>query len=147
MQRRTAHDSRRSLRLLALTAKCQAATAAGAANINYVTRLGRPVARVEGGGQGFRRAVAAGSTPIGGGQLLAAFDAGANDGPWHRPDDARKASGVVRYSRGDATNGLVASLMGYDARWNSTDQVPQRAVCAGLIDRFGAIDDTDGGDG
>src|SRR5262245_7981960 len=36
--------------------------------------------------------------------------------------------------------------MGYGARWNSTDQVPQRAIDKGLIGRFGAIDNTDGGD-
>ena len=35
--------------------------------------------------------------------------------------------------------------MGYSAGWNSTDQIPQRAVDAGLIDRFGSIDPTDGG--
>ncbi|MDB6000142.1 MAG: TonB-dependent receptor, partial [Rhizobacter sp.] len=31
------------------------------------------------------------------------------------------------------------------ARWNATDQIPQRAVDAGLIDRFGSLDTTDGG--
>ena len=31
-------------------------------------------------------------------------------------------------------------------KWNSTDQVPQRAIDSGLIDRFGALDPTDGGD-
>jgi hypothetical protein len=35
--------------------------------------------------------------------------------------------------------------MGYDARWNSTDQVPERALAPGGISRFGAIDPTDGG--
>src|SRR5207248_11729814 len=29
--------------------------------------------------------------------------------------------------------------------WNSTDQIPRRAVESGLIDRFGAIDPTTGG--
>ena len=32
------------------------------------------------------------------------------------------------------------TAMGYAARWNSTDQIPQRAVDEGLIGRFGAID-------
>ena len=30
-------------------------------------------------------------------------------------------------------------------KWNSTDQIPDRAVSEGLIDRFGAIDPSDGG--
>ena len=36
--------------------------------------------------------------------------------------------------------------MGYRATWDATDQIPQRAVEQGLIDRFGALDTTDGGD-
>jgi outer membrane receptor protein involved in Fe transport len=35
--------------------------------------------------------------------------------------------------------------MGYHGEWNSTDQIAQRAVASGLVDRFGAIDSTDGG--
>jgi outer membrane receptor protein involved in Fe transport len=35
--------------------------------------------------------------------------------------------------------------MAYSAGWNSTDQIPQRAVDQGIIDRFGAIDPSDGG--
>lgn len=34
--------------------------------------------------------------------------------------------------------------MAYDAKWTSTDQIPQRAIDAGL-DRFGSLDPTDGG--
>jgi outer membrane receptor protein involved in Fe transport len=35
--------------------------------------------------------------------------------------------------------------MAYKADWNSTDQIPRRAVDEGLIGRFGAIDPSDGG--
>jgi hypothetical protein len=35
--------------------------------------------------------------------------------------------------------------MAYKADWSSTDQIPRRAVDAGLIGRFGAIDPTVGG--
>ena len=35
--------------------------------------------------------------------------------------------------------------MGYSEGWNSTDQIPQRAVDSGLIGLFCAIDLTDGG--
>lgn len=33
----------------------------------------------------------------------------------------------------------------YDASWNSADQIPQRAVDSGLIDPFGSLDTTVGG--
>ena len=36
--------------------------------------------------------------------------------------------------------------MAYHGRWNSTDQIPERAVDEGRIGRFDAIDDTDGGE-
>ena len=36
--------------------------------------------------------------------------------------------------------------MGYRGTWNSTDQIPRRAVTSGAIGRFGDIDPTDGGE-
>jgi outer membrane receptor protein involved in Fe transport len=119
---------------------------AGSANINYASVLDKPLARVGGGGEGFGRAVVAASPSAGSGHLLAAFETEHNDGPWDKPDNYRKVNGVLRYSRGDAVNGLSATGMGYRATWHSTDQVPQRAIDQGIIGRFGAVDPSDGGD-
>ncbi|MCC7243311.1 MAG: TonB-dependent receptor [Acidobacteria bacterium] len=119
---------------------------AGAATITYANSLAAPLVRVTGGGQGFGRAVVAGSRAAGGGTMLAAFEVQGNDGPWVRPDRFRKVNGVVRFSRGDALNGIAATGMGYRGTWNSTDQVPERAVDTGLIGRFGTLDPSDGGD-
>ncbi len=118
---------------------------AGSANINYANSLGGPIVRVGGGGQGFGRAVVAVSPSVGRGHLLAALEVQQNDGPWERPDDFRKLNGLLRYSRGDALNGSAITFMGYDGKWNSTDQVPERAIDSGTLDRLGTIDDTDGG--
>ncbi len=119
---------------------------AGSANITYVNLLDRPIVDVTGGQDGFARALVAVAPAVGDGHLLAAVEVGHNDGPWTRPDDLRKYNGLVRFSRGDALSGLVLTAMGYQASWDSTDQVPARAVDAGLIDRFGHLDSTDGGD-
>lgn len=118
---------------------------AGSANINYASTLEAPIVRVGGGGKGYARALVAASPRAGDGHLLAALEVEHNDGPWDRPDDYKKLNGVVRYSRGDTVNGLSITGMGYRSTWNSTDQVPLRAIEEGLIDRFGAIDNTDGG--
>ena len=118
---------------------------AAAANINYTNSLGQPLVRVGGGGQGFGRALVAASPSVGRGHLLAAVEVQQNDGPWERPDDFRKINGLLRYSRGDALNGSAFTFMGYDGKWNSTDQIPARAIDSGALDRFGTIDDTDGG--
>jgi len=39
----------------------------------------------------------------------------------------------------------VSTVAACDGKWNSTDQVPERAVDDGDISRFGAIDPSDGG--
>jgi hypothetical protein len=120
-------------------------SAAGAANINYVNQLERPIARVSFGGQGWGRVLAAASPRVGSGHLLGAIEISHNDGPWERPDDYQKANGVVRYSRGDVRNGYSVIGMFYRARWDATDQIPDRAVASGALSRFGHIDPTDGG--
>jgi len=118
---------------------------AGASSINYATELDRPVVSLEFGGYGFGRGLFAGSRRIGTGQLLGAFELSTNDGPWTVPDAYQKLNGVVRYTRGDAVNGLSLTAMGYHGTWNATEASPERAVESGLIPRFGSIDDTDGG--
>ncbi len=87
----------------------------------------------------------AGSPELAGGTLLYALETMRNDGPWTRPDDYRKLNGVLRYSRGFANNGWSVTAMAYRGKWNATDQIPLRAVEAGTLGRFDAIDDTDGG--
>ena len=51
----------------------------------------------------------------------------------------------MRYSEGDTANGFNLTAMAYRAKWNSTDQIAQRAVNSGALGRFDAIDPTDGG--
>ena len=58
------------------------------------------------GSFGYRRGVAAGSTAVGAGTLLAAIEGVKYDGPWDVPDNVRKINGVLRYSQGTATDGL-----------------------------------------
>ncbi len=120
-------------------------SAAGAANINYVNVLERPIVFLSGGSDSWGRVLAAGSPRLNNGFLLAAVELTHNDGPWVLGDDYRRGNGVLRYSRGDARNGFSVTSMGYWADWNSTDQVPDRAIASGLITRFGNIDATDKG--
>jgi hypothetical protein len=121
-------------------------TTAGSATITYTNSLARPLVRAAAGGQGFGRALVAASTAAGQGTLLGAVEAQHNDGPWHQPDDFEKINALVRYSRGDALNGFSLTAMGYRGTWNSTDQVPARAIEDGRIGRFGTVDGTDGGE-
>jgi TonB dependent receptor/TonB-dependent Receptor Plug Domain len=119
-------------------------TAAGTIAFSTVDRL-QPFAKLEVGEFGFRRAVIGGSTALGGGNLLVATDAQTYDGPGALEEDLERFAGLLKFSgqSGEAIYSLA--LNAYDARWTSTDQVPERAVRSGLIDRFGFIDDDLGG--
>ncbi|MGH6863164.1 MAG: TonB-dependent receptor, partial [Methylocella sp.] len=63
--------------------------------------------------------------------------------PWMHGDDLKKLNGVLRYTQGNALNGFSLTGMAYGAHWNSTDQIPERAVP--FIGLFGSLDPTDGG--
>ncbi|HEY6240060.1 MAG TPA: TonB-dependent receptor [Burkholderiales bacterium] len=117
----------------------------GAADIDYYTKMPSGVASLSLGSYRYERAMAANSFDAGPGHLLYGFELLHNDGPWVNPEDYRKLNGVLRFSHGTNADGYTVSLMGYDGKWNSTDQIAQRAVDEGLIPRFGAIDPTDGG--
>ena len=86
-----------------------------------------------------------GSADVGEGlKLLGAVELLRNDGPWVVPEHLRKTNAVLTLSDGTRAEGWSTSLMAYEARWDSTDQIPQRAIDAGL-DRFGSLDPTSGG--
>ncbi len=118
---------------------------AGAVRASYLSILGRPLLKLEGGEGGYERALLAASPRLGSGHLLGAVELVHKDGPWVNPDDYRRLNAALRYSRGDATNGFSVTGLYYDADWSSTDQIPRRAVEEGSLDRFGAIDPSDGG--
>jgi hypothetical protein len=118
---------------------------AGSASLTYANRLVQDIATVTLGQHGFVRTALAGSPSVAGGSLLYALDLLHNDSPFTHPDDYRKANGVLRYSRGYANNGWSATAMAYHGQWNATDQIPERAVSAGALGRFDALDPTDGG--
>jgi len=118
---------------------------AGAAYIDYFHKLESPYAQVSIGENNFRRALLAGSPNLNGGALLYALEWSGNDGPWQLPEGLSKLNGLLRYSRGTRDNGWSVAVMAYQADWDSTDQVPQRAIDSGLISRYGNLDPTDGG--
>lgn len=104
------------------------------------------IADVSFGQNGCRRAAVAISSPAGDGNLLYAFEARHNDGPFVHPDNYGKINAVLRYSQGDTGEGFSVTGMAYKAKWNATDQITQRAVASQLISsRFDAIDPSDGG--
>ena len=120
---------------------------AGAVSVNYANALPQGIASIGVGQNGFKRVLLADSPGVASGNLLYALELEHNDGPFVHPDDYRKINGVLRFSEGDLAQGFNVTAMGYKAKWNSTDQIPQRAIGSGFISgRFDAIDPTDGGE-
>ena len=124
---------------------------AGAADIRYRNSLDAPFAQLTLGQNGYRRGLAGGSAEATPGiTLLGAIELMQNDGPWTVPEGLRRANGLISASTGTAARGWTASLMGYDARWTATDQVPQRLIDGGRYQgrpfgRFDSLDPSDGG--
>lgn len=120
---------------------------AGSASFTTMDTLDRTVIELGAGKDGFGRLLAAGSTDVGNGDLLLAADAQVYDGPWKDiNEDVRRISVLGRYGWDAGENRFSVTLMAYRNEWNSADQIPQRAVDQGLIDRLGSIDTTVGGE-
>ncbi|MFZ6800658.1 TonB-dependent receptor [Undibacterium sp. Di24W] len=121
-------------------------SSAGSAAITYANRLSRNIASATLGENNFARTLLAGSPDFATGSFLYALELMRNDGPFTRPDDFKKVNAVMRYSEGFANNGFNLTAMLYRGSWNSTDQIPQRALRDGtLSNRLDTIDKTDGG--
>ncbi|WP_243655587.1 TonB-dependent receptor [Roseateles saccharophilus] len=126
-------------------------SAAGSADVAYRTTLEAPFAQATLGGEGYRRLLGAGSAAVAGGNtLLGALEVMRDDGPWTLKEGLRRTNGLLTLAGGSSAAGWSTSLMGYDAHWTSTDQVPQRLISAGSylgrpFGRFDAVDPSDGG--
>lgn len=121
-------------------------SAAGSANFRSFDRLARGIAEFAAGSDDFQRGLLADSAPLGAGDLLAAVELFHHDGPWTNPDDFDKINAIARYSRNSADRRFSVAVMGYRGDWNATDQIPRRAVRDGRLDRFDAVDPSDGGE-
>lgn len=119
-------------------------TAAGTVAFTTADTLD-PFAKLEAGAFGFLRGVAGGSTNVGAGDLLIAAEAQLYNGPWVLDEDLERFAGLIKYSTQGDDSSFSVQFNAYDSQWNSTDQVPQRAIDNGLIDRFGNIDPGLGG--
>ncbi|RKS53406.1 outer membrane receptor protein involved in Fe transport [Gillisia mitskevichiae] len=69
-----------------------------------------------------------------------------SDGPFDSPQNFNRINIIGRYNYnliGDQELTITASH--FQSKWDASGQIPQRAIDQNLIGRFGAIDDTEGG--
>nr|WP_295660989.1 TonB-dependent receptor [Polymorphobacter sp.] len=93
----------------------------------------------------YYRVVAGGSRKLGVGDLFVGGEVRYDNGPFEIPGDLRLFNALVKWTGpvGDGT--LRTSLQGYHVDFRSAEQVPQRAIDSGLIDRLGYLDPYLGG--
>lgn len=121
-------------------------SSAGAAHIDYFRKIDGTLTQVTLGQNGYARSLIAGSPELAGGHLLYGLELFHNDGPWQVDEHYRKVNGVLSYSQGTRNNGFSLTGMAYQGSWTSTDQVAQRAITSGAVDRYGSLDPTTGGE-
>ena len=92
------------------------------------------------------RVVSANSFAVGQGNLLFALEHHQTNGQFVLDQDVRKYNGLLKYTGNIGAATTRVTLSAYDSVWISTNQVPQRAVESGQIDRFGFIDPDLGGE-
>jgi TonB dependent receptor/TonB-dependent Receptor Plug Domain len=118
---------------------------AGSYDLYYRNTIA-PTLSISGGDYGYERLFVADSPTIGTGHLLYAVELGHDNGTFDRPDNYRKVNGLLRWSRTyEDASSLFVTAQAYNGTFNSTDQIPERLVERGIIDRDGAVDPTDGG--
>lgn len=68
------------------------------------------------------------------------------DGPFDSPQNFNRINLLGKYSAILENNSSFSILASHFAsKWDASGQIPQRLVDAGLISRFGSVDDTEGG--
>jgi hypothetical protein len=121
-------------------------SSAGTARTSYARAMANQTVKLTVGENDYARLLAFGGVAAADGQLVYALESQQNDGPWQVPEGFDKANGVLKYSGGDPKQGYSLTAMAYEADWTSTDQIPQRLVAEGSVDRYGSLDDSTGGD-
>ncbi|MEN3941503.1 TonB-dependent receptor plug domain-containing protein [Prosthecobacter sp. SYSU 5D2] len=126
---------------------------AGSANFLLWDLMPQNMVRLEFGEYNYYRALIAGSLPVAAAEgqavqqgLTYGLEYNYYDGPWQQPEEFSRWNGILRYFAGDEDNKFSVTFMGYSGTWTSTDQISNRAIRSGLLDRYDTLDPTAGGE-
>jgi outer membrane receptor protein involved in Fe transport len=103
---------------------------AGRSEMRTIDELENNFISVEGGSDGWQRLAVGGSVNVGEGVLTGIAQQNSYDGPWEAPEDLDHKSLWLKYIQGTELGTLSASLSGYSATWNPTEQIPENAIGA-----------------
>jgi len=119
---------------------------AGSAQLRHSDVLNKGTASITFGEDNYQRYLVMDSIISTDSSWTYALEYNKSDGPWSDiNEDLDKTNAVIKHQRPLNDGELSVTFMAYDNSWNSADQIPMRAVESGLIDKFGSIDPTVGG--
>lgn len=121
-------------------------SSAGSADFVLWEALPQGIASVEIGEHNYYRMLLADSFTLGAGTLTLGGEWNTYDGPWEREENFQRWNAFARYFQGDEENSMSITAMGYGGEWDSSDQIPLRAVQNGSLGLFGNLDDSNGGE-
>ena len=121
-------------------------SSAGSAHLKTPDSFDDGLLELGAGENNFYRMLLLDSVPLLDGSASYAMEINGYDGPWSDiKEDVKKYNLMLKYAR-DVGDGVASvSVMAYHNTWHSPDQIPLRAVEAGIIDELGSIDETLGG--
>lgn len=120
-------------------------SSAGSVDFQLYDEVDEGMLNVAIGAFDFYRVLGSSSFDALGGTLMAAADYSVYSGPWDIDEDLEQTKFFLNYKIPIGQAVAEISLLGYSGEWNSTDQIPQRAVSSGLIDELGYLDPDLGG--
>jgi TonB dependent receptor/TonB-dependent Receptor Plug Domain len=123
---------------------------AGAAFMSTYDRLPDSLALVTYGEYDYVRGLAASNIEVGEGDLIVALEGRTNQDPYALDAKLLHLNGFAKWTVPLADGTLRASATGYHASWNSTDQIPDRAIGSSdpaiNVARLGYLDPDLGGE-
>ncbi|MGZ0656650.1 TonB-dependent receptor [Coraliomargarita sp. W4R72] len=122
-------------------------SSAGSAQIKTADWLDRGMLKLGFGENGYLRTVMADAFDLSTtDRMVVGFEAQHYDGPWDIGENLNQFKGFVKYTKQLNEGDLSLTFHGYDASWDSADQIPQRAVENGSISDLGSLDQDVGGE-
>lgn len=119
---------------------------AGSANIVYLKEKQQQLIQFTQGEDNYQRALLTGGIQHNSHNWLYAFEYTYDDGPWQTPDQLTRYNGLLKYHHQGIDHSFTVSALAFDSSWQGTDQIPQRLVKSGELDRYGSLDNSTGGE-
>ena len=117
---------------------------AGSYNLFYRDSIA-PITVFGLGDFGYDRFMTAASPKVGKGNLLYALELYHNNGTFDKYGEYHKLNGVLRYSQTKGANDFAVTGIAYNGSFGSSDQIPQRLVDEGVLDKYGYFNPSDAG--